>query len=253
MKFRLLKKAPGLFFGGLVMIAGVMENFAQSIPDSAEKVQPLLVGAQIPDVSFKKPDGSNFDLRKAAANKPVILIFYRGGWWPYCNTQLGQLRKIEPQLTGLGYQIVAVSPDKPEKLSASIEKQNLTYALVSDSEAIGIKEFGIAFRVSDQTFDTYKNKFKLDLEEHSGAKHHLLPVPAVFIIGKTGQILFQYVNPDYKVRLYPEILLAAAKAYVNKWDFGVAAVVIMGTDLIITSALLNGLKFEQECCCRLGD
>jgi peroxiredoxin len=129
---------------------------------------------------------------------------------------LGQLRKIESQLTGLGYQIVAVSPDKPEKLSAFIEKQSLTYTLVSDSEATGIKGFGIAFRVDDQTFDTYKNKFKLDLEEHSGAKHHLLPVPAVFIISKEGQVLFQYVNPDYKVRLYPEILLAAAKAYAKK-------------------------------------
>jgi peroxiredoxin len=128
---------------------------------------------------------------------------------------LGQLRKIESQLTGLGYQVVAVSPDRPEKLSASIEKQSLTYTLVSDSEAAGIKGFGIAFRVDDQTFEKYK-KFKIDLEEHSGAKHHLLPVPAVFIIGKTGTILFQYVNPDYKVRLHPDVLLAAAKAYANK-------------------------------------
>jgi peroxiredoxin len=129
---------------------------------------------------------------------------------------LGQLRKIESQLTELGYQIVAVSPDKPEKLSASIEKQSLTYTLVSDSEVTGIKRFGIAFHVSDQTVDTYKNQYKIDLEGDSGAKHHILPVPAVFIISKEGQVLFQYVNPDYKVRLYPEILLAAAKAYAKK-------------------------------------
>ena len=80
MKIRLLKKERVLFFAGLLMILSAMEIFAQSIPDSAEKVHPLLVGAQVPDVSFKKPDGSDFDLRKAAADKPVILIFYRGGW-----------------------------------------------------------------------------------------------------------------------------------------------------------------------------
>jgi len=57
-----------------------MGAYAQSVPDSAEKVQPLLVGAQIPDVSFKNLDGSSFDLRKKASEKPVILIFYRGGW-----------------------------------------------------------------------------------------------------------------------------------------------------------------------------
>jgi hypothetical protein len=65
---------------GLLLIAGAVGVCAQSAPDSAEKVHPLLVGTQVPDVSFKKPDGSNFDLRKATADKPVILIFYRGGW-----------------------------------------------------------------------------------------------------------------------------------------------------------------------------
>jgi peroxiredoxin len=215
MCFRSLKKVIGLFFVGLIVVAGVLKGFAQSIPESADKVQPLLVGAQAPDITLKKPDGSNFELRKAAAEKPLILIFYRGGWWPYCNTQLGQLQKIESQLTALGYQIIGVSPDKPEKLAASIQKQSLTYTLVSDSEANGSKGFGIAFRVDDQTFDKYK-KFKIDLEEYSGAKHHPLPVPAVFIVGKNGTILVQFVNPDYKVRLHPEVLLAAAKAYAKK-------------------------------------
>jgi peroxiredoxin len=130
--------------------------------------------------------------------------------------QLGQLQKIEGQLIELGYQIVAVSPDKSEKLAATKDKQATTYTLVSDSDATGIKGFGIAYRMDDQTFDTYKNKYKIDLEEYSGAKHHLLPAPAVFIISGKGQILFQYVNPDYKVRLHPEILLAAAKAYAKK-------------------------------------
>jgi peroxiredoxin len=128
---------------------------------------------------------------------------------------LGQLQKIEGQLIELGYQIVAVSPDKHEKLAATKDKQATTYTLVSDSDATGIKGFGVAYRMDDQTFDTYKNKYKIDLEESSGAKHHLLP-PAVFIISGKGQILFQYVNPDYKVRLHPEILLAAAKAYAKK-------------------------------------
>lgn len=80
MSMNLIKKGIQLFFCGLVMITIVGGGSAQSIPDSAEKVHPLLVGAQIPEVNFKKPDGNNFDLRKSAADKPVILIFYRGGW-----------------------------------------------------------------------------------------------------------------------------------------------------------------------------
>jgi hypothetical protein len=80
MPISLLRKVMLSLCCGLPLSAGAVEVCAQSVPDSAEKVNPLLVGAQAPDVSFKKPDGSNFDLRKAAADKPVILIFYRGGW-----------------------------------------------------------------------------------------------------------------------------------------------------------------------------
>ncbi len=212
---RICKLRKELFplFCGLLLIASVVEARAQSVPDSAEKVHPLLVGAQVPDVNFKNLDGSSFNLRMKASEKPIILIFYRGGWCPFCNTHLGQLQKIEAQLIELGYQIVAVSPDKPQKLAATKDKQATSYTLVSDSDATGIKGFGIAYRMDDQTFDTYKSKYKIDLEEYSGATHHLLPAPAVFIVNTKGQILFQYVNPDYKVRLRPEILLAAAKAY----------------------------------------
>jgi hypothetical protein len=80
MRVRLLNKVIWLFIVELILIASVTNLLAQSIPDSAEKVNPLLVGAQAPDVILKKPDGSNFDLRKSAAEKPLILIFYRGGW-----------------------------------------------------------------------------------------------------------------------------------------------------------------------------
>ncbi len=84
--------------------------------------------------------------------------------------------------------------------------------LLSDSTMAGAIAFGIAFKVADKTYNAYKDRFKLDLEERSGQKHHLLPVPSVFLVGTDGKIKFEYVNPDYKVRLEPEILLAAAKA-----------------------------------------
>lgn len=129
---------------------------------------------------------------------------------------MGQLQKIEQQLIDLGYQLIAITPDHPGKLNPTIDKGSLKYKLLSDSSGKAMTAFGISFRVSDETFELYKNRFNLDLEEHSGAKHHLLPVPAVFLTGKDGKILFQYVNPDYRLRLPAEVLLAAAQAWVGK-------------------------------------
>ncbi|MDA2937977.1 redoxin domain-containing protein [Acidobacteria bacterium AH-259-A15] len=115
----------------------------------------------------------------------------------------------------MGYQLIAVSADRTEKLQQSIGKHQLKYELVSDSQMAGAKAFGLAYRVDDKTLERYKG-FGIDLEEASGEGHHLLPVPAVFLIGTDGIIDFQYVNPDHRVRLDPDLLLAAAKASLKK-------------------------------------
>ncbi|RMG56015.1 MAG: hypothetical protein D6723_01360 [Acidobacteria bacterium] len=129
--------------------------------------------------------------------------------------QLGQLRKIESQLIALGYQLIAISADRPERLRQSIQKHQLHYRLLSDSQMTAARAFGLAYKVDDRTVERYK-KLGIDLEEASGEKHHLLPVPAAFVIGTDGVIKFAYVNPNYKVRVDPDVLLAAAKAALGK-------------------------------------
>lgn len=127
---------------------------------------------------------------------------------------MGQLREVESELTQLGYQIVVISPDRPEKVREFSAKGDYAYTLLSDSDLVAARALGVAFRVSDKTFEALKSH-NLDIEDASGKKHHLLPVPSVFIVDKEGVILFEYVNPDYRVRIDPATLLAAAKAVVK--------------------------------------
>ena len=124
---------------------------------------------------------------------------------------MGQLREIESKLTELGYQIVIISPDRPEKIQEFTAKTDYDYTLLSDSDLAAARAMGIAFRVSDEGFETL-NSYDLDIEDASGKKHHLLPVPSVFIVNTEGVILFEYVNPDYRVRIDSKTLLAAAEA-----------------------------------------
>ena len=195
----------------LCLATPVVGRAQHGAPTSAQDIKPLLIGASVPDVTLQTAERKSFDLKEAVAKKPTILIFYRGGWCPYCNRHLGQLQTAEAGLLDLGYQILAISPDRPAKLRESEDKEKLTYTLLSDASMAAAKAFGIAFRVDDATVERYKG-YGIDLEAASGEKHHLLPVPAVFIVGTDGLISFAYVNPDYKVRLAPEVLSAAAKS-----------------------------------------
>ena len=111
----------------------------------------------------------------------------------------------------LGYLVVAVSPDRPELLAAASEGKSLKYSLLSDSKMDAARAFGLAYRVDDELYKKYLN-IGINLEKASGLTHHELPVPAVFVIDKKGTIQFSYINPNYRVRLKPEILLAAIEA-----------------------------------------
>lgn len=182
-----------------------------NVPQSPENITPLKAGDQIPDVTLRTPDGKPFNLRTEASDKPSLIVFYRGGWCPYCNRHLSSLQTIEQQMLDLGFQILAISPDRPEKLKETASKESVSYQLLSDSKMEASRAFGIAFRLDDATFKKYKEQYKIDIEADSGETHHQLPVPAVFIADTNGNVLFGYTNPDYKVRLTPDAILAVAQ------------------------------------------
>ena len=127
---------------------------------------------------------------------------------------MGQLREIESKLTTLGYQIVVISPDRPAKIQEFNAKSNYDFTLLSDSDLKAARALGVAFRVSDETFEALSS-YNLDIEDASGKTHHWLPVPSVFIVDTEGVVRFEYVNPDYRVRIDSKTLLAAAEAAVS--------------------------------------
>lgn len=182
-----------------------------SVAASAEDIHPLLVGVKVPDVVLADVEGTPVRLYSLLEKEPTVLVFYRGGWCPYCNLQLEQLHTIEGEVLNLGYQIIAISADRPENVEKSIEKHDLKYTLLSDSAKVAAKAFGLAFKVDERTLEAYK-KFGINLDAASGVDDHIIPVPAVFIVQKDGTIIFEYVNPNYKVRLNAQVLLAILRA-----------------------------------------
>ena len=89
------------------------------VADRAGEISPLLIGETIPDLLVKAPDGSEHTMLNILSRKPTVILFYRGGWCPYCNAHLSEIRNAEDEIIQLGYQIIAISPDSPENLVAT--------------------------------------------------------------------------------------------------------------------------------------
>ncbi len=204
MRALLLVAVVGLFAFGSTAAAAEFAN-------QPAQVRPLLIGSALPDAPLRDLDGKQIMLRTAAGGKPTVLVFYRGGWCPYCNLQLSELRKVFGPLRELGYTLIAISPDRPEELRRTLDKTPLEYTLLSDSSAAAIGALGIGFVVDSATLEQYKG-YGIDLQAASGSSHHILPVPSVFVVDSAGTIQFHYVNPDYRIRVPGELVLAAARA-----------------------------------------
>jgi len=187
------------------LLAGALLAHAETIPSA------LKVGDSIPDVTLRTVEDKEVRLRKLVADKPAVLVFYRGGWCPFCNMHLQSLSSIKDDLAKEGVQLIAISMDQPSKLRETMQKDKLDYTLLSDSDASAVNAFGISFKVSDATLEKMKTH-GVDLDAATGNSDHILPHPAVFVVKTTGIIRFAHVNPDFKVRLEPAKVLEAAKA-----------------------------------------
>ena len=197
----------------LVVALGVLSGPVQAeFASSAEAAKPLQVGDRAPDFTARRADGRPYEFRAARLKEPYVLIFYRGGWCPYCNGQLADLRKVEPQLRGRGFEVLFISTDRPQLLYSSLKEKDIDYTLLSDGSLQAAQAFHIAYHLNDTE---YANQLKwgVDLEKTTGTKDHALPVPSVFIVDTTGVIRFVYSNPDFRVRLGADALWRAAQPF----------------------------------------
>ena len=186
----------------LILLGLNFNSFAQ-IANAPENISPLLIGEKIPNTLLHDINGEQI-LTDKLFSKKTVLIVYRGGWCPYCNSQLADLQEIENQIIKLGFQVVAVSPDAPSFLKQTEEKKELNYKLFSDSEGVFSKAIGIVFSAPE--------KYSKMLGKYSDDKNNSwLPVPTVYIINEKQEIEFMYINPNYASRLSGNLLLAVLK------------------------------------------
>jgi peroxiredoxin len=128
---------------------------------------------------------------------------------------LSELRHAIPEIDAMGVDVLFLSGDRSELLLTSLSRETqddidgLGYTILSDANAQAAIALGIAFKASNQTMQGRIERGD-DIEQSSMARHGVLPVPAVFAINREGIIAYAYANPDYKIRVSADELVAAA-------------------------------------------
>ena len=185
----------------------MMEGATAQLRATGIEARALQDRAFAPDLTL--PDALNRPVSLAALWRkgPLVLIFYRGGWCPYCNLELRAWQQQGSALKALGATLVAVSPQTPDNSLSTAEKNELAFAVLSDSALEAATAFGVAFELPPELIELY-GRVGNDLPVLNGNGRWALPLPATYAVDAEGRIVFAHVEADYRRRAEPAEVLA---------------------------------------------
>lgn len=173
--------------------------------------QSIKIGDQAPSFTLPNAVGKPVALGQLLEQGPVVVNFYRGAWCPYCNLELRALQEALPLFQALGAQLVAISPNTPDKSLTSIEKHALTYEVLTDAHNALARQYGLVFTMSEQVRPIYQ-QIGFDIPAYNDDDTWELPFPAIYVINRDGVVVYSFVNADYTKRAEPSTVVAVLQA-----------------------------------------
>jgi peroxiredoxin len=200
MNSEMATQAPGEILNGFAGAASRLDalDFAARAP----KVRDRAPGFALPDQR-----GDEVHLSELLSNGPVVLIFYRGEWCPYCNLQLRTFQAHLDQFAELGATLAAVSPQTPDHSLSMAEKNELGFLVLSDVGATVVDRYGLKYDVDAQTRALLESVGN-DVGAHNGAGGWVLPAAATFVIDIDGEVRYANVRGNWTERAEPAEVLA---------------------------------------------
>ncbi len=181
------------------------------LQQSGIALRTLAVGATAP--AFELPDQNGKIVRSAELLRsgPLIVVFYRGRWCPYCVATLEMWQQFLPRVEAAGAHLVAVSPQKPQHTFFTADQHALRFPVLSDAGNHVARQFGLAYRLPDYLEQHYRRVF-INLQNSNGDVSWELPIPATYVIGRDGIVKFAFADADFSNRAEPEEVLAVRRS-----------------------------------------
>lgn len=182
----------------------IYQEGIESVEKSGILDQALRKGDKAPNFRLKNALGEEVELFEYLKKGKVILTWYRGGWCPYCNLTLHELQNELPAFKANGANLIALTPELPDKSMSTTEKNNLQFEVLSDVGNKVADTFGIVFKLPEEVATIYNKGF--DMNAYNGDKSNELPLAATYIISEEGKIVYAFLDADYRNRAEPSEL-----------------------------------------------
>lgn len=192
-------------------VAQVYDALVQTLVESRLTETSVKAGERMPDFDLPNVEGRFVTSQELLERGPLVVSFFRGGWCPFCTTELRALQQALPEIAARGASLVAITPDTGAALASAKRDNALGYEVLSDVDfGLGL-QFGLVYRVPDSIRELYRG-VDLDLGARHGSAHDdvwLLPIPATYIVDRGGIVRFAEVDCDFRRRMEPAAIIRA--------------------------------------------
>ena len=183
------------------------EEGIQAVVNAQITINALQKGEKAQDFTLTNATGEQISLYQELKKGPVILMWYRGGWCPYCNLTLRAMQSMLPAFKAGGAQLFAITPESPDKSLSTAEKNELQYEILTDKDNALARNYGVVFKLTDDVKKYYEDGF--GLSEYNGNDKGELPLAATYVIGTDSIVTFAFLDADYRNRAEPIEVLNA--------------------------------------------
>ncbi len=187
----------------------VMEKAGKDLASSMP-APGIKVGEKAPDFVLNNALGKAVNLKDKLKQGPVVLVFYRGAWCPFCNMHLHGLQQSLPEFKKYGAQLITITPQTPDKSVEQFKEKGYPFEVLSDLDSSVMKAYKLYFELPAQLVEVYKNH-GIDIEAFNGEGRNILPVPGSFVIDTKGIVRAMFADTDYMKRMEPSAIIEALR------------------------------------------
>lgn len=170
------------------------------------------VGDRLPDFALPDERGRYRSLVDVVGERPLVLSFNRGGWCPYCRSELSAWGERMPDLVMAGGRFATITGEAGGRAVRLHELVGPDAAILCDIDHGLALSLGLAFRCDVDLQRRYRD-CGLDLADIYGSEGWILPVPATFVIDRDLIVRFAFTDPDFRLRAEPDEVLDVIRSF----------------------------------------
>jgi len=188
-----------------------VDAFVARLAESHAGATAPKAGEPMPGFLLPDEQGRLVRLEALLSEGPVALAFNRGHWCPYCRINVNALARAEEEIAGEHRHIAAIVPDRQRFAAWLKSDAKAPFQVLSDMDNGYATTLGLSIYVGEELKHMMVSS-GWDPSVSQGTDNWMLPIPATFIVGTDGIVCARFVDPDYRVRMSIEDMIAALRS-----------------------------------------